>query len=158
MSKDAGIAIDPKTNGPIVYENMETSIEGIFASGNVVHVHDLVDFVSAESELAGASAGRYVNAGAFKSQRIVNSEPGNGVGYVVPQKVRVDNAENCEFFFRVRQVEKDVKIIIKDQQKVIAKFKREHMAPGEMEKVMLPKVLLDRVEGNTLTFEISREE
>ena len=66
LTRSAGITMDPATSGPVVYENMETSAEGIFASGNVVHVHDLVDFVTAESQKAGKSAAEYVKNGETK--------------------------------------------------------------------------------------------
>ncbi|MBP3852998.1 MAG: FAD-dependent oxidoreductase [Erysipelotrichaceae bacterium] len=158
LSVNAGIEIDPRTKGPVVYENMETSIPGIFASGNVVHVHDLVDFVSAESERAGKAAGQYVSQGAMKNENLIQTEALNGVGYTVPQKIRRDAIENgVDLFFRVRQVYSDAKIVVKDGDNVIAQFKREHMAPGEMETVKLPKVLMDRVNGDTLSVEIETE-
>ena len=150
--------MDPRTNGPVVYENMETSIPGVFASGNVVHVHDLVDFVSDESEKAGRAAGKYVTQGELPTEDVYQTKPGNGLGYIVPQKIRKCNVEKgVEFFFRVREVQKDVSIQVRDEHKVIASFKREHMAPGEMEKVFLPAVLLDKVEDNTITIDIVKD-
>lgn len=158
LSVNAGIEIDPRTRGPIVYENMETSIPGIFASGNVVHVHDLVDFVSAESERAGAAAGKYIAQGEMNNDAIIRTEALEGVGYTVPQKIRRDQTDNgIDLFFRVRQVYSDAKIVVKDGDNVIAQFKREHMAPGEMETVKLPKVLMDRVNGDTLSVQIEQE-
>lgn len=157
LTRSAGIEMDSRTNGPIVYENMETSIPGIFASGNVVHVHDLVDFVSDESEKAGRAAGAYVVHGEMDHDDLLHTQPGAGVGYCVPQIVRKQHIEKgVEFFFRVREVQRDVVIQVCDAQKVIASFKREHMAPGEMEKIMLPKVLLDKVCGETLTISIAK--
>lgn len=158
LSKTAGIELDPRTNGPVVYENMETSIPGIFASGNVVHVHDLVDFVSDESEKAGKAAGAYVAQGESPASTIFYANPGNGVGYCVPQKVRKDEVEKgIEFSFRVREVQENAYIQVCDEQKVLAKFKREHMAPGEMEKILLPKVLLDKMEGNNIRIHIVKD-
>lgn len=157
LSRKAGLQMSPRTNGPEVFENMETSVEGIFASGNVVHVHDLVDFVSAESEKAGRAAGLYVKEGEQPRENIVSTQAGDGVGYVVPQYIRKENVEKMvELSFRVRQLEKEAKIVIKDGETIIASFKREHMAPAEMEKVNVPKVLLDKVEGDTLTVSIEK--
>lgn len=158
LSRSAGIQMDPRTNGPVVYENMETSIPGIFASGNVVHVHDLVDFVSDESERAGRAAGAYAAQGEIPRENILHAQPGEGVGYTVPQNIRRDAIDKgVEFFFRVRKVQENVKIKVTSGEQVIASFKREHMAPGEMEKITLPKVLLDKIEGDTLTIEIAEE-
>lgn len=157
LSRQAGIQMSPRTNGPEVFENMETSIEGVFASGNVVHVHDLVDFVSAESEKAGKAAGLYVKNGEAKRENILSTKAGDDVNYVVPQYIRKDNVEKMvECSFRVRQLEKDVQIVVKDQDKVLAKYKREHMAPAEMEKIILPKAILDKVEDNEITISIEK--
>ena len=90
LSNELGIEMDPRTHGPTVYENMETSMEGVFASGNVVHVHDLVDFVSLESEKAGMGAGRYVSNGEVSKDRVVRTINGDNISYVVPQYIRKD--------------------------------------------------------------------
>lgn len=146
LSKNAGIEMDSKTNGPIVFENMETSMEGIFAAGNVVHVHDLVDYVSIESERAGMGAADYILCGEAKREHRLKTCPGKDVSYVVPQYIRKDNiGRNVELSFRVKSVKIDVEILVKEKDKVIAHFKRDHIAPSEMEKVILPKVLLDKV-------------
>ncbi len=152
LSRQAGIAIDPRTNGPVVWENRECSIPGVFACGNVLHVHDLVDYVSAESEQAGLAAAAYLR-GLRPAGQEIRLQNGNGVGYTVPQHFH-RGAERLELFFRVRAVYKNAAIRIMDGETRIARFKREHMAPGEMETVQLPKVLLDRVKGDTLTVEI----
>lgn len=150
LSRSAGIEIDPRTNGPVVYENMETSIPGIFACGNVVHVHDLVDFVTAESMRAGEAAARFVQSTSAAAIADLQTHPGTGVGYVVPQKVRRQNAqEGCSLFFRVRAIYRDAVIEVRDAaRQEIAKFPREHLAPGEMENVRIPRVLLDRAHGD----------
>lgn len=158
LTRQANIEMDPRTNGPVVFENMETSIPGIFAAGNVVHVHDLVDFVSAESEKAGKAAGLFVSKHKDMTAELLHTRPDSGIGYVVPQKIRTEYVDkNVELSFRVRNVDTDVSIEIRDSQKSIAKFKREHVAPGEMEKVILPKVLLDKVEGDTITVSLVKE-
>lgn len=151
LTRAAGIAMDPRTNGAIVYENMETSVPGIFACGNVVHVHDLVDYVSAESERAGAAAASYVLNGVQQGNAITIVN-GADVGYTVPQKIRVDNVPKAaDVFFRVRRVFKDSVIEIKDGDRLVISYKREHMAPGEMEHIILPRKLLDTVTGNEIT-------
>ena len=158
LSKTAGIEIDKGTSGPIVYENMETSIPGIFAAGNVVHVHDLVDFVSAESEVAGKAAGQYVKNGEAQSATTLETKAVN-VGALVPQKIRKDAIEkSVQISFRVRTPMHDAKILIKDGQgNQVAQFKREHMVPAEMENLVLPKVLVDRLADNTLAVETVEE-
>jgi hypothetical protein len=124
---------------------METSQEGIFACGNVVHVHDLVDFVTAESQKAGLSASEYVLNGEKSRDNFITLNNSNGAGYTVPQKIRRDT-NGTEIFFRVRQIYKKSSILVKDENdNIIAKFKREHLAPGEMEKISLPKILLDKI-------------
>lgn len=154
LTKTANITIDPRTNGSVVFENMETSAEGIFACGNVVHVHDLVDFVTAESQKAGKSAAEYVLNGEKSRENYIELANGNGVGYTVPQKIR-NGADSAEIFFRVRQIFKNCAITVKDSNgNLIAKFKREHSAPGEMEKIALPKVLLDKIETNNITVSV----
>ncbi|MBQ2618870.1 MAG: FAD-dependent oxidoreductase [Oscillospiraceae bacterium] len=152
LSRQAGIAIDPRTNGPVVWENRETSIPGVFACGNVLHVHDLVDYVSAESEQAGRAAADYLRGNRPEGAeiRLVN---GFDVGYTVPQHIH-RGVDAVEIFFRVRNVRKNTAIRVMDGSTQIARFKREHMAPGEMETIKLPKVLLDRVQGDTLTVEL----
>ena len=158
LTRNAGIQMDPRTNGPVVYENMETSVAGIFASGNVLHVHDLVDFVTDESEKDGKAAGIYVKHGESTVNNVIETKQGEGVGYTVPQKIRKDEVDKgVELSFRVRNNYHDAAIVIKDGDTQIARFKREHMAPAEMEKVMIPKVLLDKVNGNSLTISIEKE-
>lgn len=148
LTRQAGIPMDPHTKGAVVYENMETGIPGVFACGNVVHVHDLVDFVSGESDLAGASAAAYVLKGEASDAAALDLIPGNGVGYTVPQRVRpadVDRSVNISF--RVRQNYGPSQITVTCGGRQLARFKRQHMAPGEMEHIALPKVLLEKADG-----------
>ena len=152
LTRQAGIEIDRRTNGAVVCENMETSIPGVFACGNVCHVHDLVDFVTAESRRAGEAAARYVLNGGSEAEAlpVVN---GDGVSYTVPQRIRrADVEKGCTLFFRVNRVCKDSEIVVTSNGEQIAKFKREHLAPGEMEQITLPRVLLDKaVESLTVS-------
>ena len=153
LTRQAGIEIDRRTNGAVVCENMETSIPGVFACGNVCHVHDLVDFVTAESRRAGEAAARYVLNGGSEAEvlPVVN---GDGVSYTVPQRIRrADVEKSCTLFFRVNRVCRDSEIVVTSNGEQIAKFKREHLAPGEMEQITLPRVLLDKA-ADSLTVSI----
>ena len=153
LTRQAGIEIDRRTNGAVVCENMETSIPGVFACGNVCHVHDLVDFVTAESRRAGEAAARYVLNGGSEAEAlpVVN---GDGVSYTVPQRIRrADVEKGCTLFFRVNRVCRDSEIVVTSNGEQIAKFKREHLAPGEMEQITLPRVLLDKA-ADSLTVSI----
>lgn len=155
ISRKTGLEIDRRTNGLIVNEMMETSAEGIFACGNVVHVHDLVDFVSAEARKAGTAAAKYikneVKDGEYKE--IIN---GKGITYTVPQKFRGENIDKAlEIFMRVNNIYKNVKLEVKDEEKVLMSLNKQHLAPGEMEKVMVPKKILDTMVGKSLTVEVT---
>jgi NADPH-dependent 2,4-dienoyl-CoA reductase/sulfur reductase-like enzyme len=158
LTNKAGAMIDPRTNGPIVNESMETTLKGVFACGNVVHVHDLVDYVTEESSRAGRSAARYVQDKLIENGRQFETKPLNGVSYIVPQRVRPDNVENnLELFLRVRNVYKQSKLVIKADQEVIKEIKRRHMAPGEMEHISLPTDLIKDKEFSCLTIEVKEE-
>lgn len=155
LTKQAGIEMDPRTKGAVVYENMETSIPGVFACGNVVQVHDLVDFVSGESELAGVAAAKYVQNGPVQEGRVLSVKPGKDLGYTLPQRIRVEGVEkSTNVSFRVRRICGKSTILVKSGDQVIAKFKRERLAPGEMEHIALPRVLLDKAPVDELTIEI----
>lgn len=148
LSKNAGIELDKRTNGLIVNESMETSIEGIFACGNVVHVHDLVDFVTAEAKHAGACAAKYIKGELLRGEEIdiIN---GKNITYTVPQKISVEAIENnLTVFMRVNNIYRDKLITVRHEDKLIAKFKRKHLAPSEMEKIILNKKLLEGIKGN----------
>lgn len=150
LSRSAGLAIDPRTNGPVVYENMETSVPGVFACGNVLHVHDLVDFVTAESARAGKSAAAYCAGKTASCDKTLDIRNGNIVGYTVPQHVHMDNTvSSVEIFFRVRAVCDACRIVVTDESGAqIASFRRARMAPGEMENIKLPRALLEKAQGS----------
>ena len=144
LSNKVGIIGDKRTNGLIVNESMETSIEGIFACGNVVHVHDLVDFVTEEAKQAGYSAAKYIKDTLVRGEDI-NIINGKNINYTVPQKVSIEGIEDkLRIFMRVNNVYKDKVITVKNEDKVIAKFKRKHLAPSEMEQILLNKNLLNK--------------
>ncbi len=160
LTRAAGIKMDPRTNGPEVSDNMETSLEGVFACGNVVHVHDLVDFVSEEAAKAGAAAAKFAaeistdeSLGGRESRKreTVRVSAGNGVSYTVPQSVRKQSGEKAvSISFRVRRIFENAEIKVLDGEKVLASYRRAHMAPGEMEKILLPTALTEGADELTV--------
>ena len=158
-SRQAGLEIDPRTTGPVVYENMETSTPGVFACGNVAHVHDLVDFVTAESQRAGKSAALCSKSGSPSAEGMLRLKNGFGVGYTVPQNIRPQGVEkSVDVFFRVNQIFRGAQIMVSAGETRIASYHREHMAPGEMEKITLPLALLKKAENGELVVSIEKEE
>lgn len=159
LSRAAGVALDERTGGLCVYENMETTVPGIFAGGNAVHVHDLVDFVTGESQRAGRAAARYALEQPhedFASFSVINGE---GVSYTVPQRIRPENVDRTvDVFFRARDVYKDVRIVVTSGGGTLASYKREHITPGEMERIVLPKALIEKAGGTELTISIQQNE
>ncbi len=145
LSRNAGVVLDRVTGGAVVFENMQTSVPGIFASGNVVHVHDLVDFVSEESRRAGMAAAEFASKGEVDDEGVIEVKTEGGVRYTVPQRIRKNNLkEPITVFFRVDNVYTDMRVVVESQSGAIAKLKRSHLAPGEMEKVTLkPEQLAD---------------
>ena len=158
LTRQAGITIDPRTNGAVVYENMETSMPGVFACGNVAHVHDLVDFVTAESQRAGAAAADYILGTAQQDGPVLEVKNGDGVTYTVPQHIRPNRVDRrCDLFFRVNRICEDRQIRVTSGDTLIAQFPREHLAPGEMEHIVLPRTLLDKA-SETITVSIQEVE
>ena len=156
LSRTAKIDIDQRTSGPVVNELMETSVSGIFACGNVVHVHDLVDFVSAESRRAGKAAARYISGNVKQSDIYKRVKADFGVSYTVPQKIRLENIDDkLEIFMRVNNVYRDVKLEVKDGDQTLVSLTKKHLAPGEMEKIVLPKKILDKIVGDELKISIA---
>ena len=140
LSKSAGVALNPITSGPIVGDNLETNIDGVFACGNVLHVHDLVDYVSQEAITAGKNAALYIQNGAAADVKTVEIVPEGGVRYTVPKYIRPTEMEdNLTVRFRVGDVYKNCAIATYFDDEQISKRKRPVMAPGEMEQVILSK-------------------
>lgn len=149
LSRAADVKINPATNGPVVNESFETSVPGIFACGNVLHVHDLVDYVSEESARAGRSAARYVKASSSGSGPVIQITNGNGVRYTVPSFVRVGELDSdLVIRFRSVGVYKDSYIDVSiDGVKSIHR-RKQIITPGEMEQVILKKDDLLNVANN----------
>ncbi len=140
LSKSAGVVLSPVTSGPIVGDNLETNIDGIFACGNVLHVHDLVDYVSQEAATAGKNAALYIQNGTGTDVKTVEIVPEGGVRYTVPKYIRPTEMEdNLTVRFRVADVYKNCAIVTYFDEEQISKRKRPVMAPGEMEQVILSK-------------------
>jgi len=143
ISERAGIILDSKTRGPIVDETYQTSIEGIFACGNVLHVHDLVDFVTEESRRCGKAVAKYLKHELVESEQVTMMKASSGVSYIVPQKIHVANVEDkIELFLRVQNEYKNVELVVKGDGEEIRRIAKKHMAPAEMEKVILAKTML----------------
>ncbi len=136
LTKSANIALSPKTRGAIVYQNRETLTDGIFACGNVLQVHDLVDFVSEESEIAGESAARYVLEGNAERDT-VDVVNGDNVSYVLPQKLDKNLKGNVKLFFRVTNTFKNCTIKAICGEQVLIQRKKKIAVPGEMEMLLL---------------------
>ena len=157
VARAAGVELDRRTRGPVVAQTRETSIPGVFACGNTLHVHDLVDFVSEEAEEAGRNAAARALGRSKPAERVAEVVNGEGVGYVVPQKLDLDALpEEVPFFLRVRGVYRDRKLVVRKGDETIKEIKRPRVAPAEMERVVLKKSQLEDMDGKTLT--ISLEE
>ena len=145
LTRSAGIPIDPITNGALVDENCQTQIPGIFACGNVLQVHDLVDYVSEEAERAGLGAVKYIHR-ELPSQQEISTRAGYGVRYVLPQTVHTCN-EDVSLFMRVTQPFGRVKFTVSDGENILAVAKRLKAAPGEMEKITVKAEMLQNITG-----------
>lgn len=159
LSCKAGIVLDKVTKGPVVNEARETSVSGIFACGNAVHVHDLVDFVTRESRLAGKSAARYLQGELECGPNMIKTRPGPGVQYIVPQMIRRENSEeNLELFLRVDNIYHDASLVVKADGELLQSFKRKYLAPGNMEQLVLDAAVLRHKPPSVLTVELELEE
>lgn len=154
LSTNIGIELDRRTNGPIVDSTMSTNKEGIFACGNVVHVHDLVDFVTKESRIAGKQAAAYVlnkkkNLEKIKEKMsVATTVAGDGISYIVPQSINLDSNEDINLFMRVRNIYENKKLVVRSGNKVILEKKRLHMIPSEMEILKIDTQKLRDIKEN----------
>ena len=151
LTKSASICLDRITGGAVVDQNRQTEIEGVYACGNVLHVHDLVDYVSEESEIAGKAAAAYV-FGKSENGRSIGLTTDGKVRYTVPQRITAN--EDVTVYFRVADVYRDVKIVVRDGENVLVSKKKQKVAPGEMETVTLTKQMIESLSTDTLSFSI----
>lgn len=153
LSSKLGAHLSPVTSGPVVNESLETSIEGVFACGNVLHVHDLVDFVSEEAGRAGIHAAEYIcswkkGQTEEETEQVIQIQTEGGIRYSVPQMIRPKHMEDTVTLrFRVGQVFKDVYVSVYRGEERIVHKKKKKLAPGEMEQLVLKKTDLTSVEG-----------
>ncbi len=143
LSRGLDLDMERVTNGPVVNESLETSMEGVFACGNVLHVHDLVDFVSEEATMAGKNAVKYINGETAADATKIDIIPTDGVRYTVPKYIRPENmADSLTVRFRVGGVYKNCYISTYFDDERVMKRKRPVVAPGEMEEIKLTKAKL----------------
>lgn len=133
-----GVEMHPKTKGPIVDEYLQTNVKGIFACGNSLHVHDLVDFVTSEGAMCGKSVAKYLN-NELNTSKSVNITNGNGVTYILPKKTYVNDELFVNVNFRVNKPYKDVELVIKQNDVIIRRQKKVYLIPAEMESIKLLK-------------------
>ncbi|MEG0873754.1 MAG: FAD-dependent oxidoreductase [Clostridiales bacterium] len=155
LSKKAGVPIDPVTGGALVNNRRETGVPGIFSCGNVLHVHDVVDFVSEEAEIAGASAANYL-LGKRRTGKVFAMNPGAGVRYIVPQAVDITQGDT-KVFLRSDNVYRDVYVVVSANGSEIARQKKRIVTPGEMEIINLDSQDLTSIDGNTITIEVKEK-
>ena len=148
LAEEAGISMDMNTRGPIVDDNYMTSVPGIFACGNGLHVHDLADFVTKQAGEAALGALRYLNGSGGDYSSV---KAGNLIGYVVPAKLHKENLpKTVTLYFRVRKPLTDVTIEISKGGKVIRSIHKDHLIPSEMEQVIIANTMLEDAEGDLL--------
>lgn len=145
LTKNVGIGIDRITNGAVVDEMRMTDHPGVFACGNVLHVHDLVDYVTLESQIAGEGAANYILGKGSKETVYVNTTTGNGVRYLVPQRVNIKNENDVKLYFRVGRIFKNAKVVLECDGEIISSKKKVKLAPGEMENVIIPAATLAKM-------------
>jgi NADPH-dependent 2,4-dienoyl-CoA reductase/sulfur reductase-like enzyme len=164
LSREMGVDINPVTNGPRVNESLETSVEGVFACGNVLHVHDLVDYATLEAQNAGRNAAEYVNKYNDNSSKAVdgaeiNIIAKNGIRYTVPEKININRMDESVIVrFRVTDIFKNAYVVVfLDGERIIRK-KRLIMVPSEMEEIRLEKAKLAAHDQlRTVTIEVEKE-
>ncbi len=149
LTKNVGIGIDRITNGAVVDEMRQTDHKGVFACGNVLHVHDLVDYVTLESQIAGEGAANYILGKGAKETVYVKTTTGNGVRYLVPQRVNIKNENDVKLYFRVGRIFKNAKVVLECDGEIISSKKKVKLAPGEMENVVIPAATLAKMNADS---------
>ena len=152
LSTGAGVALSRVTNGPVVNESLETNVPGIFACGNVLHVHDLVDYVSEEAAAAGRAAAVYLQQGEQREDKAIHINASGGVRYTVPSVIRPAHMpETLTVRFRVDNIYKNRFVSVYFGDTRVQHRKKTVLAPGEMEQIVLKKADLENAEFETIT-------
>ena len=159
LSNGMGVEISPVTNGPVVNESLEGNIEGVFACGNVLHVHDLVDYVSEEATAAGEYAAEYVTSGEVHSNEEIPVRAEGGVRYTVPAKVRPAHiGVKLVIRFRVGAIYKNQYVSVYLGDKRVSHVKKQVIEPGQMEQVVIKKeTLLENAGIDHITVKVEEE-
>ena len=156
LSRKAGIIIDRGSSGPLVNEQLESSVAGVFACGNVLHVHDLVDFVSEEARKAALAAARFLKQPWVAGAKSVPIRAGHGIRYTVPQKLSAENLpEHVDIFMRVKEIYQQAQIQVHAGGTLLASFAKRHMAPGEMQKIRISQKVLQQIQSSALEVSVS---
>ncbi len=150
LSKGAGVNLNPVTSGPVVDDSLQTNVPGIFACGNVLHVHDLVDWVSREGELAGRFAAEFAR-GLRSAESSVEVSAGEGVRYVLPQRISMQ--KDILLSLRVFLPSRDKRIIVTDGKKTIKEMRKLRVSPSEMIQIHVKKEELDGISQLTVMIE-----
>lgn len=151
LSEQAGVVLDKITKGAVVSEDMQTEISGIFACGNVLHVHDIVDFVTAESRIAGASAARYA-LGNREKEEFYATHAGEGVRYVLPQKIHKEGKHTLKLSFRTDGIYHREKVIVKCGDEILTRKAMNVMVPSEMVIISLDKEQIGKINGDVSVY------
>ena len=154
LTKKADVELSTVTSGAIVDQDRQTIKDGIFACGNVLHVHDLVDYVSEESELAGKAAAEYINSKEeSKSDKInLNISTDGKVRYTVPQ--RITKLKDFKIFYRVSNIYENCDLVVRDQEKEILRLKKKKLVPGQMKKIDIKGNMIENISGETIYIEL----
>lgn len=160
LSKKAGVELDRVTKGAVVNEKRQTNVEWIFSCGNVLQVHDLVDNVTEEAETAGTAAAAYIKGSLKKNSRSLAVCAGENIGYVVPQTIDYANPDEkiVKLYMRVRRPDENVLMTVKDNNGgLVAKFKKDTIAPGSMVALSVPIIKIADA-ATSLTIAVERQE
>lgn len=153
LTKGANISLDRITNGASVDQDRQTNTEGIFACGNVLHVHDIVDYVSEEADIAGRAAAEYVMNNAIEDETINIPLVADGkIRYTVPQRITAQ--KDVTVYFRVADVYRNVRVVVRGGDKVLVNKKKQKVAPGEMETVTLTPQMIADSKGDKIFFSL----
>lgn len=155
LSLKAGVLLNPLTNGPIVNDKLETSIPGIFACGNVLHVHDLVDEVTKEAEYAGVKAA-YFSQGKIEHSEKISIMAGKNIRYTVPNYISAEHDDKINMYFRVNKPILKGNLVIKSNGKILLESKSRSFRPNKMESICLTSKLLKGLK-NELYVDIKEE-